>query len=342
MTKNKKFSSKFENVKFYKSKNFWYYLIAPVVVLLLMVILLSTVGFNLGTDFTGATTFKVYTNNETKIVSENVKTYDLTNSDDKDKVYEKITNIVENNGGKVVRISVSSINIPSLNVSDGQAVEVFYQTGSSRDKSDTIRKLVIQEFGYQNFDKAVSSFDKTGNQLESSYVIALVSAIIFAMIVAMIYMGFRFDFSSSMIILIQTSFDIFLTLGILSITRLTVNLSLSEILLSTMFISILNIIYFYVALRENSKKGKFENLSAKQSSEITVNEISKKKLIINMSLIVVLALMSIFVTESIRQVSLGVMISLIVTFYTSTFIIPSLWAVFQSRKKKQKFVVTKE
>ena len=57
MNKMKALNQKIVSSKFNITKNFLYFLIVPAVLLIVGIILLSTVGFNLGTDFTGKSTF---------------------------------------------------------------------------------------------------------------------------------------------------------------------------------------------------------------------------------------------------------------------------------------------
>ena len=81
-TKNKmQLNQKIINSKFNITKNFLYFLIVPAVIILVGIILLCTVGFNLGTDFTGSSTFKVYVNNENTL-GEEIASYNLDNKDD--------------------------------------------------------------------------------------------------------------------------------------------------------------------------------------------------------------------------------------------------------------------
>ena len=88
--KNLSIDKKIRESKFNINKNFIYFLIAPLVFIIVGIILLCTVGFNLGTDFTGASVFKIYINNEASFNDENIKSYDLENKDDYNEIYDKI------------------------------------------------------------------------------------------------------------------------------------------------------------------------------------------------------------------------------------------------------------
>ena len=72
-----------------------------------------------------------------------------------------------------------------------------------------------------------------------------------------------------------------------------------------------------------------------QLVELTAKEMTLKKSIIYIALFIISAVFSILAVEGVREVALGIMIALIVTYYNSQFILPSLWAtIFKTKKKK--------
>ena len=62
-------SKKIEKSKLDIVKNALYFVLLPVVILIVGVILLTTVGFSKGIDFAGGQTFKVYVNDEGKLIN---------------------------------------------------------------------------------------------------------------------------------------------------------------------------------------------------------------------------------------------------------------------------------
>ena len=76
MTKKKYNKNKFsldktiEKSKFNYCKNLKWFLIAPIAIILVGIILFSTIGFNLGLDFTGGSVLTVYSNNGGQILQE--------------------------------------------------------------------------------------------------------------------------------------------------------------------------------------------------------------------------------------------------------------------------------
>ena len=335
--------SKIQNCKLNITKNFIYYLIAPLVILLTGIILLCTIGFNLGTDFTGYSVVKVYVNNEPEIVDDAVSSYDLNDKQDYNEVYNKIVNALSNQDVKITTYTISSMNIVEDNfiVSNGQAVEIKYQHNTTdleliEVTDNTIRQNLITEFSYQNYDGAVSSADFVKPSANFGWTIAIVASIVFAFIASAIYMSFRYNPTASLVMLMQLALDLFLVIAMLTICRLTINFSMGIILLATFAFSLFNIIYFYMKTKDNLKSEKHGKVSLSQLANITTKEITFKKMLIYGLLLIATILFTAVAVEGVRQVALGLLIALVVTFYTSTFILPSFWATLFKNKSKQK------
>lgn len=334
---NKKTSieQKIINSKFDIVKKALYFLVAPILILLVGVILVSTVGFNQGIDFSGGQTFKVYVNNEAKL--ENVASYDLNKNDDYNDVYKKITIVLEKNNVNLVSYQKTNVNLTEYDVYNGQAVKVTYQTNSSSSEESKIRENLIEAFGYENFDGAVSSIDEVPAQSSFGWMIGIIASVVFGLVCAIIYLAVRFSKSAIFVAFIQTVLDIFLTLGLMIVFRAVVNLTVGAVVLTAFIISLLNSFVFYNKVKESRKTGTYEGVE----NNSVANDVSKKllwkKVLVYSTLIVATLLVVIIAPNAVKSVALGIMIALITTFYSSTFLLPSFWAlVDKPSKKKQK------
>ena len=340
--KKMKLEQKILNSKLAINKNFLYFMIAPLVIILVGIILLSTVGLNLGTDFTGYSTLKVYVNNEPEITDTTVGNYDLNDTDDYNTVHDKIFNALSDTEVRVTSYVVSSMNIISNDfvVANGQAIELKYQHNTTNLEEIeivdlTVRESIIQEFAYDNFEDAVSSADYVAPQANFGWAIAIVASIVFALIVAAIYLTFRYNPSASLVMLMQVALDIFLTIALLAICRITINYSMGIILLATFVFTLFNLIYFYMSAKENITSEKHGQLNIAQLSDITAKEILFKKTLIYLLVLVGVILFIAVAVAGVRSVALGLLVSLVVTFYTSTFILPTLWTTLYKAKAKK-------
>lgn len=323
----------FKECNFSYTKNFLYLLIAPILVLLVGIILFSSIGFNLGTDFKNGVTFKVYANYENVVQNnDNPESYDLNDEVDYNEVQSKIVGVLGENGIKIVSYRTTTMNIKEYNVFGGQAVEIVYQNNGKA--LNEVREQVIQEFGYTGYENAVSSFDTIQSSYTFDFVIGIVAAVVFALVSAIIYMSLRFDRSAMMVSILQVALDMFLVIGMLLITRVRVNLSIAATILTTFFLSVVNLIYFYVNMKSSIKQGKFEKVRPTEMADTLTKELTCKKSFVYLILLAVFVLLAAFVGGGVREVSLGIIISLVVTFYTSQALLPSFWATTKSIKKK--------
>lgn len=334
MSKEKSMKKSFINSKFSFTKNFLYFLIIPALVLITGIVLISTIGFNLGTDFKNGVTFKVYANYEQVIEESGAESYDLNDEQDYNEMKDKIVSVLNENGLKVVSYRTITMDIADYNVYGGQAVEVVYQNNGA--VADDVRQQMIAEFAYGAHDQGISSFDTMQSQYSFDYIIGLVAAIVFGLVAVILYLSFRFDRSAMFVSILQVAIDMFLVIGMLLVTRLTVNLTVIATLLATFVLSVVNLIYFYTGMKAGVKQGKFEKSKPSEMADTMTKELTCKKLVPLCSLLVVFILLAAFVGGALREAAIGIIIALVVTAYTSEFLLPSFWATIRLARKKKK------
>lgn len=325
------------NSKFSITKNFLYYLIAPLLILIVGIVLACTIGFNLGIDFSGGYTFKLYVNNDGIVENQEAVRYDLNNPSDYNEVYSKIETVLNDNGLDIISYKTTSITVNEYIISAGQAVEVVYQNKGDNavELNNKIHSQLVSEFGYDGYENTITTIDEYLPTYSFDWVIGLLSAIVFGLLVAIVYLASRYNLSAAVVTLLQVALDIFVSLALIAICRLTINLSLGIVLLTTFMISIFNVFFYYNKVKENFKAGKYEKMKNSAIADLTIKEMTVKKLIVYVLLLLISVVFSALAVEGVREVALGLMISFIVTFYNSQFILPSLWATaFKPKKKK--------
>lgn len=324
-------NKRIENSKVDMVKKALYFLIVPFVILLVGIILLTTVGFSKGIDFSGGQTFKVYVNNEDKL--ENSTVYDLNKDKDYNEVYKKITFVLQENGANLISYQTSTVDIKEYDVYGGQAVKVTYQ--SNIEDQSLLRADLIEAFGYESYDGAISSIDEVIPVSYTNLVFGLIAGILLGIIAITIYMSFRFSRSAFFTVFLQSALDIFLTLGLMLICRVPVNLTVGIVVLAAFFMSILNCFVYYNKVRENRKAGLYDKLSNSDIANRVTKQIAVKKTVVYIGAILVSLLFIIFSVNAIKVVALGILFACIASYYTSTFLLPTLWAVIDKPKKKK-------
>ncbi len=326
------------NSKLKISKNFLYYMIAPLVVLIVGVILLCTVGFNLGVDFTGGSTFKIYVNDENLI--ENAKVYDLDNKKDYKEIQDKIETVLDDNGLKIVSYRTSTINIFDYSVFGGQAIEVVYKNkaigDNIQDENNSIREQLLTEFGYDKYESAISSISRTQGHKAFNYSMEILGAIVVVLALAIIYLLLRKHRGITLILIMQMAIDILLLLCMLVLCRLVVNLTIGIAFLTATILSLMNSFIFLEKIKNGQKTGKFEGLNNNQTADTAVKGLLFKKALLYLAMLVISILFVALAVSGVRQIALAIILALIVTFYSSTFLMPGIWAVLYRPKKVKK------
>lgn len=327
----KNMQEKINNSNFKVTKNFKYFIIAPLLFLIVGIILMCTIGFNLGADYSNGTTFRVYSNYENVI--EDAESYDLNNDSDYSEVYNKIQSVLNEHNAKLVSYRTTSMNIYDYSIFGGQAVEVVYQGKAS--EREEVRNDILAEFNYASFDNAVSSFDEVVTQYSFDYVIGIVCAIVFSLLAVAIYMALRYNPSALFVSLLTVATDLFLTISLVLITRLTVNLTFGVVILITLILSVINLMAQYMSVKSGVKQGKYEKMRESEIASSLSKETILKRCAIYFGFAIIAIILAVMPIIALREVALGVLIALVVSFYTSQFLLPSYWATFTRNKKKK-------
>lgn len=328
------------NSRFSINKNFIYFLIAPIIILLVGAIILSTCGYNLGYDFTGGTTFRMFINKDNEIIT-TVDNYDLENRDDFNEVYNKVVGIVEENGGKVVSFKTTGMTVLDYNIMEGQAIEVTFQN-SSTDKEEietqnnNIKQAIVDGFELSDYEKIISEFDVVAQKASSSWVIALVCSAILAFVAGVVYIMARYCVSALPVGIILLAFDLFMMLSLILICRVPIGMSIGGVVLATTLMSLFNLFRFYNRVKEGHKAGKFDKLRNSEISDSIANSQSFIKTLIYIVLALITLILVIVSVDAIRFTALSVLMALIVTYYNSQFILPSIFTVLYRKNKKKK------
>ena len=329
--------NKIKNSRCQITKNILYYAIAPVVILLVGIILLCTVGFNGGTQLNGGSTFTIYINNDDKISS--AEQYNI--DEDYNYLCDKIGGLLAEGNLKAESFQKTQMDIEGL-VAGGDAIKVIFKNSSSdKDKieleNEAIKNRVLAEFGYSTYTDAMTEVEHFEGTVSLSWALIVVASIIFAIALALVYMAFRTKSASWILGLLQVVIDLLLVASLMLICRVPVSIVISSTLISCAIISMLNVCVFYAQSKSNIDNGKYEHLKPIKRADETAKELAFKKSLIYVMLLVVSLLIIVMPVSALREAGLGILFTLIVTFYTSNFILPVIWcASYRPGKKKMK------
>lgn len=329
--------------KFDYCKNMKWFLIAPIAILLIAIVLLCTIGFRTGIDFTGGSIMTIYTNSDNAI--EGAEGYDANNSGDYKTIQNKINKVLEENGLYASSYQISSMDIQEFDVYGGQAVVVKYQNleGTTSQEiiqlNSKIQQQLLSEFGYDVIENAENAVENTGTftpTAGSQLIFTAVIAFVVAMVLVMIYIGFRFDFTTAFACILALFHDVLITTALALIFRITINPAFVVGIIAVMAYSIFNNILIMNRIRDNQKSGVYDNKPNSMIANDSVRQTMVRNVFITLTAFILVALVAVIAVTDVRDFALPIAIGVIVSFYSSVFIAPELWALAHNPKKIKK------
>lgn len=254
-------------------------------------------GLNTDIDFTGGTAMEI----------------DLGEAFNEDAIRDAI-NPVEG-------VTVSSVQ------SSGAQKAIVKTTDIPQDKFVSVQEAIEEAFP----DSKIISRDSVSATMGKEMWLNAAKAILIAVILMLIYIGFRFDFWSGLAAVCALAHDVLIIISIYAIFQLPINSTFIAALLTILGYSINATIVVFDRIRENKR------LIRKQSFADIVNTSVWQTLgrSINTTVTTLITLVSLFIlgVTSIRQFMLPLIIGVLCGCYSSVFLSGQFWAIFKGSKR---------
>ena len=305
--------------KFNYVKNFKWFLIAPIMIAVVGMILLFTIGFNTGIDFTGGTIIQVV-----PVESQ----YNLNNQDDYNVVKSKVDSVLS-----VYEITGSMYQTSETDV--GLAILVRYKDidGKTDAEMNAINDQVISalrtEFGFSEHDvpQRISGNQRIGATASSELIMNVFLAILVSVALILIYIVFRFEFTSGMATILTIFHDVIITASLMLILRVQINASFVAALITVVGYSINNTIIIFDRIRENSIKPQYAEASNAEIANVSIKETMMRSINTTLTTLLTISMVAIIGVDAIREFAIPILVGIMAGFYSSVFIAPSLWVV---------------
>jgi len=304
------------NINFVKKNNI--FLIVSACIVFVSIIILCIFGMNLGIDFTGGTAIKVVAGNTLETASG----------------YEEVLNRVES------KMEVHGLSIAS-HQKEGDASESYilvkYQdiAGKSVEEMYDISTNLVNDLRAEFGDEiTISTADRITATASSRLIWSAVLAVVIACVLITVYTIIRFKSMISLCGIIGIIHDVLLVLGLSIICRLEIGSVFIAALITVVAYSINNNIVIFDRIREN--KNKYEDAS----NPVIVNKSIAQSLIRTSittitTLIAIISIACIGVVDIINF-AIPIIIGVICSLYSSTFIVSPIWARISDRKSNVK------
>ena len=265
-----------------------------------MISLIVKNGPNLSIDFTGGTIIQILFEDEINIIElrEKLETTNLNNAE--------ITQFGKNNEFRI-KTNIS-------NKSGGLA--------------ETLSNYFV-DYKYE-LRRIENVGPKIGNelQLQAIYAIAL------ALIMLMIYIGFRFDRFYSFGSVIAIFHDVLVTLAIFSLLNLEIDLSIIAAFLTIIGYSLNDTIVIFDRFREND--GKDLKLSMTEIANLSLNQTLSRTIITSLTTLIVVLILYFIGGEVIKYFAFALIIGVLTGTYSSMFVASPFMLYMKSNYNKNK------
>lgn len=335
--KNKtSFDEKLHSLKLNVTKRRLIWLLIPVAIILVGIILVSTIGFNLGIDFTGGTIINVVPNE-----------IDISDSNN----YQQVTNDIE---AVLSEYGLKSTQFQIVENDQGQAVSVRFQDKAGADEkemnvliNDKIIPALYEKFGMDKNDDRFANYvqasDRIGATSSSELLLKALIAIMASIVLILIYIAIRFEVASGLSAIVALFSDVLVTCSIVLMCRIQINTTFIAALITIIGYSINNTIIIFDRVRELRKLDENKGKSNEELANMAVSQSFARTLNTTITTLVAVLLLAIIGVPSVREFVIPIIIGLLSGVYSSLFLSPNLWALmYRERAKKNKGCKSKD
>lgn len=223
---------------------------------------------------------------------------------------------------------VEGVTVSSVQSSGAQKA-IVKTTDIPQDKFEAVQQAVKTAFP----ESEIISRDSVSATMGKEMWLNAAKAIILAVILMLVYIGFRFDLWSGLAAICALVHDVLIVISVYAIFQLPINSTFIAALLTVLGYSINATIVVFDRIRENSR------LIRKQSFDSIVNTSVWQTLgrSINTTVTTLITLVCLYIlgVTSIKDFMLPLIISVICGCYSSVFLSGQFWSIFKGAKKKQ-------
>lgn len=201
--------------------------------------------------------------------------------------------------------------------------------------SDTIQEDIVAQLKASYPDVAMEQMEKVGPAMGQELTQSAIISLVIACVLMLVYIWIRFELASGVTAVLALLHDVLIMVAFVTIFRIPINSTFVAAVLTIVGYSINNTIIIFDRIRENRRGmgskdsfGSMVDLSLKQSLTRTLNT--------SITTLVTITALYILGVESIKEFSLPIIVGLIAGTYSSLFIAPSVWSMYQDRKKARR------
>ena len=263
--------------------------LVSIILILISLLLLVFKGLNYGVDFKGGTLIEIRTNNN------NISISDL-------------------------RSSFNNMNLGDVSVKEFGSKNDFIIKFEKRNSNqpnfiENIKNKLSKSIG-ENYD--FRRVENVGPKVSSELLKSGIMAIGLSLVAMLIYIWIRFEWQFSLGAIIALFHDVIITLGIFSLFKLEINLSIVAAVLTIVGYSMNDTVVIFDRVRENLKK--YSDLQIFDLTNLSINETLSRTIITSVTTLLALLSIYFFGGEVLKGFSLAMILGVVFGTYSSIYI----------------------
>ena len=200
---------------------------------------------------------------------------------------------------------------------------------SINSKTQSINDILSNNLAKYNYE--IRRVENVGPKIGKELQLQAIYAIGLALIMLMIYIGFRFDRFYSFGSIAAIFHDILVTLGIFSLLNLEIDLSIIAAFLTIVGYSLNDTIVIFDRFRENGQKDL--KLSMKEIANLSLNQTLSRTVVTSLTTLMVVMILYYMGGEVIKYFAFALIVGVFVGTYSSIFIASPFMLYLKSKIK---------
>ncbi|MBD5131733.1 MAG: protein translocase subunit SecF [Clostridiales bacterium] len=221
----------------------------------------------------------------------------------------------------------------SIDEQNGKQI-VIKNSGAVKDSTELVSAIVDGMTLPDIFAGSVSGGDLVGATVSTELIFNAVLAVALALIFMLCYIGLRFQLSSGLACILALFHDIIVMFSFMAICHVEINSTFIAALITILGYSINNSIIIFDRVRENMRSIYAKNMSAEAIANKSIRDTLIRSINTTITTLIMILMVAIIGVSDIRIFAFPIIVGLLAGTFSSIFIAPSLWALFQRVGKK--------
>lgn len=254
-----------------------------------------------------------------------------------DELFDTLKSFVANNDS----FSFDSTNSNNFKLNDNNTKQIIitFNNFDSSKSTEFINAMKLND----KYAGSVTQGDMIGATVSTELIFTTVLAVSLALMFMLSYIGLRFQISSGLASIIALMHDLIIVFAFMAICRIEINSTFMAAIITVLGYSINNSIIIFDRVRENGNLLSGKNVSSEELANKSIKETLLRSINTTVTTLIMIAMVAIIGVSDIRIFAFPIIIGLLAGTYSSIFIAPSLWALFQrvGKKKANKAIAQK-